>query len=100
MKKAVLFDLDGTLLDRDASLLQFVENQRERLLPGIPPADFIRRFIELDAHGYVWKDEVYARLVKEFSISHITSEQLLADYINKFSDFCVPFRGLTDMLRL
>lgn len=29
--KGLLFDLDGTLLDRDASLLSFVEDQYDRL---------------------------------------------------------------------
>lgn len=31
MIKAVIFDLDGTLLNRDASVLKFVENQYDRL---------------------------------------------------------------------
>ncbi|MFJ8260636.1 hypothetical protein ACIQ4I_01565 [Rummeliibacillus sp. NPDC094406] len=32
MIKAVIFDLDGTLLNRKASVASFIENQYERLL--------------------------------------------------------------------
>ena len=69
--KSVIFDLDGTLLDRDASVEQFISGQYERLakhLSHIPKNDYIARFIELDCHGHVWKDKVYQALVTEFAI--------------------------------
>jgi putative hydrolase of the HAD superfamily len=71
MIKSVIFDLDGTLLDRDASVEQFVSVQHDRLseyLSHIPKNDYIARFIELDCHGHVWKDKVYQSLVSEFAI--------------------------------
>lgn len=43
MIKAVLFDLDGTLLNRDASLLNFVEDQYDGLddfLGHIPKEEY------------------------------------------------------------
>lgn len=49
--KAVLFDLDGTLLNRDASVHAFIENQYDRLNNGlkhIPKESYCSRFIELD----------------------------------------------------
>jgi len=60
MVKAALFDLDGTLLNRDASVQRFIENQYERLhksLHHIPKQQYTSRFIELDCRGYVWKDK-------------------------------------------
>ncbi len=68
MVKAVLFDLDGTLLDRDTSVRQFISAQYDRLtehLSYIPKQDYTARFIELDCHGHVWKDKVYQDLVAE-----------------------------------
>ena len=44
MIKSVLFDLDGTLLDRDTSIKQFIWAQYDRLidrLSHIPKSDYI-----------------------------------------------------------
>ena len=101
MIKAVLFDLDGTLLNRDESLKGFIDNQYQRLnkwLGHIPKETYISRFIELDNGGYIWKDKVYQQLSQEFQISGITWEGLLQDYINEFKDNCVPFKNLIQML--
>ena len=101
MKKAVLFDLDGTLLDRDSSVKQFVETQRDRLansLGHIPKATYAAKFIELDCRGHVWKDKVYQALVEAFNITGITWQALLEDYETQFQFACIPFPGLLEML--
>jgi putative hydrolase of the HAD superfamily len=101
MVKAVLFDLDGTLLNRDVSLERFIKSQHQRLnspLGHIPIDQYSSRFIELDAKGYVWKDKVYAQLVKEFSIIHLNSDDLLNDYIENFKYSCVGFLNLIHTL--
>lgn len=101
MFKAVLFDLDGTLLNRDQSVELFINKQYERLyklLSHIPKEQYISRFIELDNHGYVWKDKVYQQLIDEFKISSITWEELLQDYIEEFKHHCVAFPHIHEML--
>jgi putative hydrolase of the HAD superfamily len=101
MIKAVLFDLDGTLLNRDASVRAFITDQYERLyywLHHIPKDLYISRFIEIDQRGYVWKDRVYKQLIKEFMIPELTWEELLDDYISQFKHSCVPFLHLHNML--
>lgn len=101
MIRAVLFDLDGTLLDRDASLKRFIAMQHQRwqhCLGHIPLADFSARFVELDARGYVWKDKVYRQLMETFKIKGVTWEALLEDYVTMFHHGCVPFAGLIPVL--
>jgi putative hydrolase of the HAD superfamily len=51
MIKAVLFDLDGTLLDRNSSLEQFVVAQHHRFsayFNHISQTDYVERFIQLE----------------------------------------------------
>ena len=101
MIKAVIFDLDGTLLNRDESVKMFIETQYDRLIKlvrHIPKEKFVRRFIELDDRGYVWKDKVYQQLVNEFEITDITWEELLQDYLSQFKNNCSSFPNLISML--
>lgn len=101
MIKAVLFDLDGTLLNRDLSIQKFIHSQYDRLIrfmEHIPKESFVARFLDLDDNGYVWKDKVYQLLVNEFHIQSLTWEELLDDYTTHFSEHCVAFLNLNRML--
>ncbi|UOQ46401.1 HAD family hydrolase [Halobacillus salinarum] len=101
MIRAIIFDLDGTLLNRDESVKVFIYRQYERLnqwLFHIPREQYIQRFIELDHHGYEWKDNVYKQLIREFSIHGINWEELLKDYVFHFKQSCVAFSNHLQVL--
>ena len=103
MIQAVIFDLDGTLLDRDSSLRSFIDTQYDRLLTALKHIDkqsYVRRFIELDNRGHVWKDRVYQSLVAEFKIDRLNWQYLLNDYETEFIHHCLPFPYLIETLTL
>lgn len=74
--KAVLFDLDGTLHDRSATLRRWLPGHLRRF--GLPP-EYAARFLELDDFGYRSKREVFPQLVQEFELPH-TPEDLFGDF--------------------
>lgn len=100
MIKAILFDLDGTLLNREASVQAFIRDQYERkirVLGSVEKNRYCTRFIELDNNGYTWKDQVYQQIVHEYQLD-ISPEELLNDYIVFFQNHCVAFDGLYELL--
>lgn len=99
MIKGILFDLDGTLLDREQSLIAFIRNQYHRIqaFQSVDEPIFVQRFIELDQKGYVWKDKVYQALINEFNLD-LNWDELLEDYIQSFQYHCIGFPGLIEIL--
>lgn len=99
--KAIVFDLDGTLLNRDESVRNFIENQFDRIIlsqESVNKMNYVTRFIELDRHGYASKETVYRRLTNEFSFHSVSSDRLVEDYMEQFKHSCLPFPDLDMML--
>ena len=92
MIKAVLFDLDETLLDRTESLKRFLLWQAQEIIQGSGAENksFCRRFIELDANGSVDKQRVYTQLIDEFQIYGLSVSELSKCYEIDFSKFICP----------
>ena len=101
MLRCVLFDLDRTLLDRDASIEAFAVSQFEKFHPRFERVDretYVETFIRLDARGSVWKDAVYQRLVGELAIYSVTWDELFHDFDARVTDFYVPFPNMRETL--
>ena len=98
MDRAVLFDLDGTLLDRDASVGAYTTALHSRLAVAAPLTAFSARFLDLDYHGYGDKDVLFETLIKEFLLSG-SSEELVADFRRNAWDECVTFPKAEEVLQ-
>lgn len=96
--RAILFDLDGTLLNRDATLRAFCKAQCEKFQLPMTIDQYVERMVKLDENGYVRKEIVYAQLANENDFSKELEQLLFEDYMNHFQDFSVPFEGLHETL--
>lgn len=80
MIRAVLFDLDDTLLDRESATEVFLEDQYLRLrLREVPFEHYQKRFRELDENGYASRRTVFQSLVKEYRLD-VSPDELEAEF--------------------
>jgi putative hydrolase of the HAD superfamily len=101
MIKAVLFDLDETLLVRGEAIKAFITAQygrHARALAGIDPERFRARFLELEQNGTVDKLTVYKALVAELGITDLSAEDLFADYQAVYPQFATLAVGARETL--
>lgn len=99
--RAILFDLDGTLFDRDASFLELILEQYQCFgadLGHIPREVYVQRAVELDAHGYVERRVVYSDLVREFGLPETLAEQLTGHFREEYHSFCRCFSEVPSAL--
>lgn len=92
--KAVVFDLEGTLLDRKKSRDKFIEEQYERFhdyFVHVQLADFKKTFIELDDDEDNDKPNLYKEIIKQFHIDRLTWKDLFRDFWNAFYRYVFPY---------
>jgi putative hydrolase of the HAD superfamily len=99
--KAILFDLDGTLFDRDGCFRELVERQYVffgETLAHIPRETYIERVIELDAHGYVDKAVVYRDVARLFELPDAFAQRLLEHFRETYTSLCRGFPEIPSAL--
>lgn len=98
--QAVLFDLDGTLLNRRETFRRHIEQQvarRAELFASRRTVD-IDRMIAIDDNGCCPRADFYRKIEVEFGLAPGTSSQLLADFEARFPETCVPATSLYSTL--
>jgi len=99
---AVLFDLDDTLLDRDAAIREFAERLADRYAGDLEPGSadrLVLSFPEWDQRGFRPRDAVYRDLVYRLSWRQPPDpEDFLHFWFTVFPECAVPMTGLTTVL--
>jgi HAD superfamily hydrolase (TIGR01509 family) len=99
--KAVLFDLDETLLVRKAAIRAFIEDQYQRhaaALAGIALDLYVARFLALEDEGRTPKVAVYPQLAGELELGDQIAADLLADYQAIYPRYAVLSPGASETL--
>jgi putative hydrolase of the HAD superfamily len=89
--KAVLFDLDGTLYDRDRLAAELFAQQYVLFaheLAGISQQRFMRDVLAMDEHGHGSKKLGYAALAKSWGAGSSLGERLLAHFCETYDRYC------------
>ena len=102
MVRAILFDLDRTLVDRDTSIRLFFEAQWHNCRvthEGLRSCQaWVERLLALDRGGFSNKDENYLILAREFDLPESTARNLAADFRERFGRTVLLFPGVPALL--
>jgi putative hydrolase of the HAD superfamily len=101
--RAVIFDLDGTLLDRQATFELHLAEQAKRLVGFLPSdltPDYVQRMLVLDQNGYAPRDQFYRDAEAELHLPVGAASVLLADFRQHFPEQCIPFAGMHETLQV
>ncbi len=95
---AVLFDLDDTLLDREATFAAYCRDLMSRCFPaGVDTDEALAFMRKADNHG----DEIRAvfceKVAKRWALS-CTAREMEAEWTERFSSFAAPVPGLFGVL--
>jgi putative hydrolase of the HAD superfamily len=101
MAKGILFDLDGTLWDRDAAVRALVIEQHQHFvaaLTAIPLDVYVTRVLELDAHGHGDKTAAYQQVTTEFGLDDVLAATLTDHFWATYHGFCRVFPEVPGVL--
>lgn len=88
-----LFDLDNTLIDREAAFVRFATRfyeERLRDATSMTRDETVAKMVRWDEDGYVPRDEMFARWVNEWPEAGLELERLLPYYRSEMKQHVQP----------
>lgn len=101
MIKAALFDLDGTLYDRDVVAEALFEQQYREFaseLGGVTREQFLRDAHEMDEHGHGEKEAGYEKIVRAWGLDAALAPRLVEHFWSTYDRLCVPSDATAQLL--
>lgn len=101
MLRAILFDLDNTILDRRSSLECHLRRQQGRqpdTFAAISFDKYVDTFMELDDNGYTARAEVFHGVERVLRLPAGAASALLQDLQAHFPDECITFPRAREVL--
>jgi putative hydrolase of the HAD superfamily len=99
--KAVIFDVDGTLVDRNAAFLKFCDYLIDKYSPDYPyhgtKEDLISYMIEIDENGYGGIANFIPRLTPKWKLPH-TVQEYIEERNKIFGTMVEPYPELYEVL--
>ena len=91
MIRAVFFDLDGTLYDRDAAIVRVAQMQFERFkanFPHLTQSTFVEQVVALDKHGHSRPMGFHQRLAEALGVAPQIGDELEACFRDNYPSVC------------
>jgi putative hydrolase of the HAD superfamily len=89
--RAVFFDLDGTLYDRDAAIVRVAQMQFERFkanFPHLTQSTFVEQVVALDKHGHSRPMGFHQRLAEALGVAPQIGDELEACFRDNYPSVC------------
>jgi putative hydrolase of the HAD superfamily len=93
MIRAVFFDLDGTLYDRDAAILSVAQSQFDafrKQFGHVTQSAFVERLVEMDSHGHNRTPRLHHELSREFGLPDSLGDDLETFFRTHYPKYCLP----------
>ena len=96
MMKAILFDLDNTLIDRQGAAYDMYSDMVAEVFPdwyrmSIEFETAVQRLMLWDEYGAIGKDHVFGRFCKTYHLAEEWEKKLTDHWVQHFGDYTRSF---------